>query len=402
LPNVHAGGSGLIRIGLVGCGGRGTGAAAQALNADREAKLVAMGDAFGDRIELSLATLRKDPQLEGKIDITPDRCFVGFDAYKRVNACSDVVLLCTPPHFRPIHLQATVEASRHVFVEKPVAVDAPGVRSVLASCAEAQKKGLSIVSGLCIRYHDGFREAVRRIHEGAVGDPVSLQANDFRGSIWVKSRQPHWTDMEWQMRNWYYFTWLSGDFNVEQHVHLLDVCSWVMKEQYPTRAVGMGGRQVRTGPEHGHIYDHFSVCYEYSNGAKLFSQCRQQKGCKNDISTHVQGTKGTAHLSERTRGQVIRTSAGDWVYDRPENDIYQTEHEELFASIRRGKPVNNGDYMAKSTLLAIMGRMAAYTGQIITWEMALNSRQDLTPARYAWDVPLAVPPVAMPGVTRFA
>jgi predicted dehydrogenase len=300
-----------------------------------------------------------------------------------------------------LHLKAAVEAGKHVFAEKPVAVDAPGVRSVLATCEAAKKKNLSIVAGLCLRYENGFRETVKRLHDGAVGEVFSLQANDYRGPIWVVPREPKWTDTYWQMRNWYYFTWLSGDFNVEQHVHFLDVCAWVMKDTYPERAMGLGGRQVRTGPQFGHVYDHFSVTYEYANGAKLFSNCRQQAGCKNDISAHVMGTKGRAQLSERKRGLAIK-AATDWTYPGPETDLYQAEHDELFASIRNGKPINNGDYMAKSTLLAIMGRMAAYTGQLITWDMALNSKEDLTPPKYDWDVPLPVPPVARPGVTKFS
>ena len=206
--------------------------------------------------------------------------------------------------------------------------------------------------------------------------------------------------MTYQMRNWYNFTWLSGDFNVEQHVHFLDVCAWVMKDQYPVKAIGMGGRQVLTGPEYGQIYDHFSVVYEYAGGAKLFSNCRQQRGCKNDMSAHVLGTKGRALLSEHRKGLVIHTSS-DWYYDGPTNDMYQTEHDELFASIRSGKPINNGDYMARSTLLAIMGRMAAYTGKEITWEMALNSKEDLTPPKYDMNARLPERPAALPGVTKF-
>jgi predicted dehydrogenase len=401
--NVHAGGSDVLRVGLIGCGGRGTGAAAQALNADKHVKLVAMGDVFADRLQLSLDTLRKDARVADKVDVKPDHCFTDFDAYQKVLASGvDVVLLCTPPHFRPAHLKAAVEAGKHVFAEKPVAVDAPGVRSVLATCELAKKKGLSIVSGLCLRYDLGFRETVRRLQDGAVGDLIALQANDYRGSNWAKPRQPGWTDMQWHMRNWYNFTWLSGDFNVEQHVHFLDVCAWVMKDQYPVRAVGMGGRQVRTGPQYGHIYDHFSVVYEYANGAKLFSNCRQQVGCKTDISAHVMGSKGRAGLSERRKGLVIQTADDTWHYDGPMNEMYQTEHDELFASIRSGKPINNGDYMTGSTLLALMGRMAAYTGQLITWDMALNSKEDLTPPSYEWDIALPVPPVAAPGVTKFA
>jgi predicted dehydrogenase len=401
-PGVHAAGSDVLRVGLIGCGGRGTGACAQALNADQNVKLVALGDVFEDHLQKSLARLRQDEKVAGKVDVKPDHCFIGFDAYQKVLASGvDVVLLCTPPHFRPAHLRAAVEAGKHVFAEKPVAVDAPGVRSVLASCARAKARNLSIVSGLCLRYDLGFREAVRRLHGGAVGDVMALQANDYRGSNRALPRQPGWTDMQWQMRNWYNFTWLSGDFNVEQHVHFLDVCAWVMKDEYPVRALGLGGRQVRTAPEDGHIYDHFSVVYEYAGGARLFSNCRQQTGCKNDISADVLGTRGRAHLSERRKGLAIH-AGGDWYYAGPAKNMYQTEHDELFAGIRSGQPINNGAYMARSTLLAIMGRMAAYTGQLITWDMALNSREDLSPPAYDWAIKLPVPPVAMPGKTRFA
>jgi predicted dehydrogenase len=300
-----------------------------------------------------------------------------------------------------MHLEAAVEAGKHVFAEKPVAVDAAGVRSVLATCARAKKKNLSIVSGLCLRYDFGFRELVRRVHDGAVGQVVALQANDYRGSNWGKPREEGANEMTYQMRNWYNFTWLSGDFNVEQHVHFLDVCAWVMKNEYPIRAIGLGGRQVRTGPEYGHIYDHFSIVYEYPDGAKLFSNCRQQPKCKNDVSANVLGTKGKAELRERRKGLVIRSNS-EWFYDGKRNDMYQTEHDELFASIRAGKPLNNGEYMAKSTLLAIMGRMAAYTGQEITWQKALTSKEELKPSVYAWD---GTPPpavIALPGKTQFS
>jgi predicted dehydrogenase len=401
--NVHAAGSDVLRIGLVGCGQRGTGAATQALAADSNVKLVALADAFEDRLEQSLAILRADQKVGAKVEVDPERRFVGFDAYQKLlDSGVDVVLLCTPPQFRPIHLRAAVDAGKHVFAEKPVAVDARGVHSVLKSCEEAKSKGLSIVSGLCIRYSNGFRETIRRIHDGAIGEIVTLFANDYRSGRWNKPRQPDWTEMTYQMRNWYNFTWLSGDFNVEQHVHFLDVCSWVMKDQYPVRAVGMGGRQVLAGPEYGQIYDHFSVVYEYADGARLVSNCRQQPGCKNDISAQVLGTQGRAELAERNRGLRI-AGRTEWSYDGPRNVMFQTEHDELFASIRRGTPINNGDYMARSTLLAIMGRMAAYTGQQITWDMALNSQEDLSPSRYAWDAapPASSATIAVPGQTKF-
>jgi predicted dehydrogenase len=397
---IHAAGDDTLKVGLIGCGDRGTGAATQALAADKNVKLVAMGDAFADRLQSSLDLLRKKADIAAKVDVKPENSFVGFDAYKEVIARSDVVLLCTPPQFRPLHLKAAIEAGRHVFAEKPVAVDAPGVRSVIETCAIAKKKGLSVVSGLCLRYDYGFRETVGRIHAGAIGDVITLFANDYRGGRWTKPRQPGQTDMEYQMRNWYNFTWLSGDFNVEQHVHFLDVCAWVMKDEYPARAMGVGGRVVLNSTDFGNIYDHFSVIYEYRNGARLVSTCRQNPGCKNDLSAHVIGTKGRAMLSERTDGLSIRT-ASDWFYTGQANQMYQTEHDELFASIRSGKPINNGEYMARSTLLAIMGRMAAYTGQQVTWEMATNSKENLTPPAYDWAVKLPDPPVAVPGVTRF-
>jgi predicted dehydrogenase len=402
LPNAHAAGSDMLRVGLIGCGDRGTGAATQALCADSNVKLVAMADVFADRLQNSLEILQKDEKVAGKLDVKPDHRFVGFDAYRELlDSGVDVVLLCTPPHFRPQHLRAAVEAGKHVFAEKPVAVDAPGVHSVMATCELARQKGLSVVSGLCLRYDNGFQETVRRIHDGAIGEVVALFANDYRSGRWAKPRQRDWTDMLYQMRNWYNFTWLSGDFNVEQHVHFLDVCAWVMNNEYPVKAVGMGGRQVLTEPEYGQIYDHFSVDYEYTHGAKLVSNCRQQPHCKNDRSVQVIGTRGRAKLSERRQGHQIKTQAGTWIYGGPQNQMYQTEHNELFVSIRNGKAINNGEYMARSTLLAIMGRMTAYTGQEITWEMTQESKENLSPGRYAWDAQPPVAPIAVPGQTRF-
>lgn len=400
IPNVHAAGGDVLRVGLIGCGGRGKGAAAQALRADKNTRLVALGDMFPERIQACLATLKREPEILGKIDVTPDRCFTGIDNYKHVIANCDVVLLASPPHFRPAHLKAAVEAGKHIFAEKPVAVDAPGVRAVLAACEEAKKKKLSIVSGLCWRYHFGMRELMKRIHDGAIGDIVAMQCSYNTGFLWVKERKPEWTDMEWQLRNWLYFTWLSGDHIVEQHIHSLDKMAWAMGNHYPIRASGMGGRQVRTSPQYGHIFDHHAVVYEFANGVKCFSYCRQQDGCANDISEHVMGTKG-ASKCDMTKQML--TGQNPWRY-RPasgvKDDFYQTEHNELFASIRAGKPINDGDWMTKSTLMAIMGRMATYTGKVITWQMALNSKEDLTPKSYDFG-PLPVPPVAMPGVTKF-
>lgn len=399
--NVHAGGDDLLRVGLVGCGDRGTGAAAQALAADRNVRLTAMADAFEDRIGKSLDLLGDDPKVASKLDVPPERRFVGFEGCaKLLESGVDVVLLCTPPHFRPLHLRAAVEAGVHVFAEKPAAVDAPGVRSVLESSEEARRRKLSIVSGLCLRHDNGFRAAIDRIRDGAIGRILALQANDLRSGRWAKPKQADWTEMYYQMRNWYNFTWLSGDFNVEQHVHFLDLCAWALQDRYPVKAVGLGGRQVLTGPEYGQIYDHFSVIYEYDDGTKIFSNCRQQPGCSNDISAQAMGTRGKADLSERRGGLRIQGSES-WRYRGPINNMYQTEHDALFAAVRRGEPINNGESMAMSTLLAIMGRMAAYTGQTITWDAAFHSRENLRPSRYDWDAAPPASSVAEPGRTRF-
>ncbi|MDG1898192.1 MAG: Gfo/Idh/MocA family oxidoreductase [Fuerstiella sp.] len=394
---MYAGGDDVLRVGLIGCGGRGTGAAQQALRADQNVKLVAMADAFEDRLQMSLRSLSTEEDVADKIHVPPEKQFVGFDAYQKLLASDvDVVLLTTPPHFRPMQLKAAIAAGKHVFAEKPVAVDAPGVHSVLETCAEAKRKNLSVVSGLCIRYDGGFRETVKRLHDGAIGDIHTLIANDYRGSIWVKPRKDDWTDMHWQMRNWYYFTWLSGDFNVEQHVHYLDVCAWVMGE-YPVKAMGLGGRQVRTDAMYGNIYDHHSVAYEFENGARFFSNCRQQSGCKNNMSAYALGSKGRAEVSERRLEITTDTS---WRFDQKVKNMYQVEHDEMFAGIRAGKPLNNGQYMAHSTMLAIMGRMATYTGQEITWEKAMASQQNLSPDTYAWgDAPEVE--IARPGITKF-
>jgi predicted dehydrogenase len=406
LPNVHAAGSDTLRIGLIGCGGRGTGAAANALLADPNVTLTAMADVFPDRLQDSLSKLRKDKEeVVRKIDVPSDRCFSGFDAYQQLLASNvDVVLLTTPPHFRPAHLQAAIAAGKHVFCEKPVAVDAPGVRSVLDSCREAKKKGLSVASGLCWRYHHAKRATMQRIHDGAVGDIVALHCTYYGNPLWSFRRESGWSDMEYQMRNWLYYTWLSGDHIVEQAIHSIDKMAWAMKDEPPVRAEGTGGRQVRTDPLFGHIYDHHAVVYEYKNGVKMFHFCRQQGGhCHIGVSDFVMGTEGTCAVSKHTI-----TGKHPWAYkeDRSKkDDMYQNEHNELFAAIRSGNPINNGDYMSYSTLLAIMGRMATYTGRIITWEQALNSKEVLSPpmkegfdGAYKFG-PMNVPAVAMPGKT---
>lgn len=394
--SAHAGGDETLKVGLIGCGGRGTGAAAQALAADKNVKLVALGDTFADRLQECRSNLMTQ-DVASKVAVTDDRCFVGFDAYRQVlDSDIDVVLLCSPPHFRPLHFKAAVAANKHIFAEKPVAVDAPGLRSVMETAEESRRKKLSVVSGLCYRYDLAKRETLKRVHDGAIGEILAIHTSYNTTQLWQRPRKPNWSDMEYQLRNWLYYTWLSGDHNVEQHVHSLDKAAWAMKDETPVSASGIGGRQVRVQPEFGNIFDHHAVVYQYASGVKVFSFCRQQDGCAVDVSDYVIGTKGTADLMHHEiKGQ------DRWRYREDAPNMYQQEHDELFASIRSGSPLDNTGYMIKSTMLAIMGRMATYTGQTITWEQAMNSQENLTPERYEWG-PLAFPAVAMPGITAFA
>ena len=400
---LHAGGSDLLKVGLVGVGGRGTGAAEQALNADPGTELVALADVFDDAIQRGRRVLERTFNTDGKpprVKVDDDHCFAGFDAYKRVIECSDVVLLASTPVFRPEHLRACVEANKHVFCEKPVAVDAPGVRSVLESSELARQKGLSLVSGLCWRYHIGKRATFEQIRNGAIGEILSMECNYMTGGVWDprRTREQCASDMEYQVRNWYYYTWLSGDFNVEQHIHSLDKMMWAMNDEAPLTISASGGRQVRTDEKYGNIFDHFNVTYEWANGVKAFARCRHWPNCETEVEDYIVGTKGRVNVMSHSitdlAGKVI------WKYEGPDSDMYQIEHNELFAAIRSGSPINNGDYMCKSTMLAIAGRMSAYTGQKLTWEAAMNSQENLMPATCEWG---AAPDarIAKPGITKF-
>ena len=399
-PAVHAAGSDILRVGLIGCGRRGTGAAVQALQGDPGTRLVALADTFADQLQYSLATLQKS-EVAARVAVDDRHRFVGFDAYQRLlDSGVDVVLLCTPPHFRPAHLQAAVAAGKHVFAEKPVAVDAPGIHKVEAACALANKKGLTVVSGLQNRYDDDIRATIAQIHDGALGEVLVIQSawnGNLPGKPWPMVRKDGWSDMEYQLRNWYFWTWLSGDHIVEQAIHSIDKGLWAAHDQAPASAVGMGGLQVRRAPDRGQIFDHHAVVYEYADGRKHFHTCRQQQNCANEIATHVIGTKGRCHVE---RGRIYDL-AGRQVWQCPgkRRNAYQVEHDALFAGLRSGKVINNGDYMIRSTMAAILGRMATYTGRKITWEQALASKEDLSPAHYEWG-PLPTPKVAVPGVTR--
>lgn len=394
--SAHAAGSDILRVGLIGCGGRGSGAAANSLNADPNVKLVALADTFEDRIAGALKNLSM--QYGDRVDVPKERQFVGFDAYKGlIDSEVDIVLMGTSPHFRPMHLKYAVEAGKHVFAEKPVCVDAPGYRSILETTALASSKNLSIVSGLCWRYDYGVRETMKRVQDGAIGEIVAIREMYNARGLWHHGHDPKWSEMEYQMRNWLYFTWLSGDHNAEQHIHSLDKAAWILGDISPSSCFGLGGRQTRTDAKYGHIFDHFAVCYEFPNGVPMFAYCRQQDGCAVETSDTFYGTKGTADILNNT---ISVKDEPKWKYRGPSPNMYDVEHQEMIQGIRSGNIINNGHYMANSSMIAVMGRMASYTGQVISWEDAVNSEEDLSPKAYEWG-PIEAPAVAMPGITPF-
>lgn len=396
---VHAKGADeTLKIALIGCGGRGSGAAANALRADPNVKITAACDIFPDRLDASLKNLKQ--AFGDRIDVTPDRMFSDFDGYKKaIDSGVDVVILATSPGFRPLHFAYAVEKDKHVFMEKPHAVDATGVRSVIETAKLAQEKGIGVCGGFTYRYDDFKRKVMSRIHDGVIGDIRAIHTTFLTGELWYRGDSQKWSPMERQIRNWYYYTWLSGDFIVEQAIHNVDKACWAMNGEFPVSAIGLGGRQVRTDPKFGNIFDHFSIVYEYENGAKVFLNCRQIAGCQSDNNDTLLGTKGTCELMKHT----ITTEDGTvW---KPEGEhnfgmAYQREHEELLQSVRAGKPMNDGIASAMSTLMGIMGREAAYTGKRITWKQMLESKQNLVPESFAWGEN-PVPDVAMPGKTRF-
>jgi predicted dehydrogenase len=402
VPLVHAAGSSTIKVGLVGCGDRGAGAAEQALTADSGAKLVAMADAFQDRIDEHLSVL-KGSTVASRVDVPKDRQYAGFDAYKHVIDQVDLVLLTTPPHFRPLHLAYAVEKGINAFVEKPMAVDGPGLRTFLQACKDAKSKNLSLVNGFCWRYFGPRRETMKQVFDGKIGDIVAIETTYNSQGVWGgeprKTREQCSSDMEYQMRNWYFYGWLSGDHIVEQAVHGIDTMGWAMGDKLPVRCWGVGGRQSRTDPKFGNIWDHFSIVYEYPNNVRGYHHCRHWVNTANQVKDYILGSKGTADVF----GNTI-TGENKWRHrnaNAKKEDMYQNEHDEMFAAIRAGKPINNGEAAAHSTLLALMGRTAAYTGQVVTPEMVLKSKEDLSPSRYEFG-PLAMPPVPVPGTTKFA
>ena len=393
-----------LRIGFIGCGGRGSGAAAQALKADSNVELWAMGDAFAEPIERSLNSVTKEVKDDKKINVAPERKFVGVDAYEKViNSGVDLVILTSPPGFRPGHLRAAVEAGKHVFTEKPMATDGPGVRSVIESVKIAKQKNLAMVAGFCWRYDYAKRAVFGKMLDGSIGDIRSVYGTYLTGPVKpmppASSRPAGMSDLEWMTRNWYNFTWLSGDGLVEQAIHTVDWMMWAMQDKPPLKCTANGGRQIKA--EGGNIFDHVSVAYEWEKGVRGFIAQRQITGCFQENFFYALGAKGNAYI---TRGAYTTDMAGEqtWKYEGPKPDMYQVEHDELFASIRAGKPLNDGDRMVTSTMAGIMGRMAGYTGQEITWDMALNSQEELAPQNLRdWNGKVEVPPLAMPGRTKF-
>ena len=392
-------GAGRLKVGVIGCGGRGTGAAVNALEASPDVELIALGDLFPDRIEgckNELKQLSTDMQERCKTAMT--NTFTGVDAYKQVIATPcDIVILATAPGFRPIHFAAAVEAGKHVFMEKPVATCPAGVRMVIESAAKAKEKKLSVVAGTQRRHESSYVDAIPRLHDGAIGKVVSMDVYWNQGGLWMNKRQPAWTDAEWQIRNWLYFTWLSGDHICEQHVHNLDVAYWVM-DALPVRVLAMGGRQVRTSPDYGNIYDHFACQFEYADGRSVTSYCRQIDGCSSRVEEIVHGAEGRARLADP--GVAEFTGKTNWKWSGQDKQRYTQEHRDLIASITNNGPyLNEGQRIAESTLMAIMGRMSAYTGKTVTWEQAMNSKLDLVPREFALG-PLATPEIAVPGKTK--
>jgi predicted dehydrogenase len=404
-----------IKVALIGCGGRGTGAAMQALLTKQNVKLVAMADAFRDRLDECYKALMEDDlsdsagvqgNVKDRILVKEETKFTGFDAYLKAIPLADVVILATPPGFRPIHFEEAIKQNKHVFMEKPVATDPAGVKKVLDAAVLAKQKKLNVVVGLQRHYQNSYRELYKRVKDGMIGEITSGQVWWNNDGVWVKNREPNQTEMEYQMRNWYYFNWLCGDHITEQHIHNIDVMNW-FKGAYPVKAQGMGGRQVRTGKEFGEIYDHHFVEFHYADGTVMNSQCRHIKGTYSRVDELLVGTKG-----------VVKTGAGEISYhgkvlykfdDAIKDNPYQTEHDELFAAIAKGEykfaDAENG---AKATLTSVMGRMATYSGQVMEWDKVLNSGLSIMPTRFAFDAEPPVKPdangfypVAVPGVTKY-
>jgi myo-inositol 2-dehydrogenase / D-chiro-inositol 1-dehydrogenase len=401
IHSAHAAGSDRLRVGMIGCGGRNTGAAGQALTADKGAQLVAMGDVLPDRVDARYEELKRAKP--DQVDVPKERRFSGFDAYKRVIECSDVVVIANAAKFHPLHALSALQAGKHVFVEKPHGIDPYGMKVLKSAVDLARTKKLCLVSGLQSRRHPGYIETIRRIHDGAIGDIVSLEENFLRPPYVVVSREPGLNEVQWQCSTQYHFAWLSGDDVPQSLVHNLDRASWVLKNQAPLKCHGMGGRSSMTAPIYGNVFDHHAVVYECAQGVRIYAFCRTTNGCYNGTSSLVSGTKGKADiLSCRITGE------NNWSW-QGQGDPYQIEHDHLFAAIRSGQAINDGDFMIRSTMIGIMGQISCYTGQEVTWEQINQSdfayppkpedcRDDMDPPTKPG--PDGTYPVYVPGKTR--
>jgi len=394
-----------IKVGLIGCGGRGTGAAAQALSAGDDVVLWAVGDVFADRVQGCLKQLEKH-SAKARAQVPEARQFSGFDNYQKViDSGVDVVLLCTAPHFRPMHLKAAVAAGKHIFCEKPFFVDAPGYRSVLESVKQCREKKLNFVSGFCWRYSAPERAFYQQVlDKDTLGMPMAVYACYYTGPLGVNKRKPGWSDMEFQLRNWQHFNWLSGDIIVEQACHSIDKINWVMRNVAPASAVGVGGRQTRENiPERGDVYDHFAIVYTYPDGRKAFMNCRQQANCYFENTDWIAGTKGQGFVNGWGPTQWIKDPSGkvtwQWDPNAARKDMYQVEHDELFEAVRTGKVINDGEWACTSCMMAVLGRMAAYSGQQVTWDQAIASNETLAPPTYEFGERPMIE-VAQPGTYR--
>jgi len=400
--SAYAAGSDTIRIGVIGCGGRGTAAAINAMNAGKDVRLVAMADLLLDRAQEKRNALKV--QKPDQVAVDDEHCFAGFDAYKKVIECVDVALIANAAKFHPLHMRAAIEAGKHVFVEKPHAIDPAGIKQVVAACELAKRKRLSVVSGLQSRYHPGYRETIQRVHDGAIGDIVAIEENFLRPPYVLYPRKPGLTEVQYQGSNQYHFHWLSGDDVPQSLVHNLDRSSWAMREQAPLKAHGLGGRSTLHGEIYGNVFDHHSVIYEFASGVRLYAFCRTIPECYNETSSILLGTKGRCNVIRmRMEGET------KWQYEGPKTDPYDLEHVELFQAIRSGRPINNGDYMARSTLIAIMGQISCYTGKEVTWEQISASDFYYPPkpeeCRADMEPPVkpdadGIYPVFTPGVTK--
>ena len=403
-PNVHAAGSDVIKIGMIGCGGRCSGAAAQALKAGTEVRLVAMCDVFGDRLQASRKTL--STQSPDQVAVDDDHCFVGFDGYQKVIDSVDVVLIACASKFHPMYSEAAIKAGKHVFVEKPHGIDPVGVRRMKATCDLAKQKGLSLVSGLQSRYHPGWQETMKRIHDGAIGDIVAMQSMFLRGPYRVIKRDPKLSETEYQFSNWYHFRWLSGDDVPQSLVHNVDRMSWAMQEEMPKWAFGLAGRSSSFGEVFGDMFDHHTAVYEYESGARLYALCRTQNGCYNNSTDIIMGTKGTCYLGPcKIEGET------NWRYRGPHENPYQLEQNALIDSVRKGEPINSGYHMVNSTMIGVLGQIACYTGKATTWDEVQKCDMHYGPAPEESNfqtTPPSVPdttgnyPLPLPGISKLA